>query len=1011
MAAPKHVIRGRIRPPSLPARLLSRPRLEHTVARLIDDHPVVCIYATAGSGKTTVVLQAARATGRPLAWLSTDRTDAATGRLLTYLEASIATQVPQVAGIAAEALAARVPHREVAGLLAEAISDVPLLLVLDDLEKLTRADAAIAVLSAFLRYLPETARVVLVGRAEVNIDLGPAAAQRRVAAVGEGDLAFNLEEVGDALAATGSLDVDPGSVLQLTGGWVAGVLFEAWRSEEHVPGVGGEADPLHGYLASQILSELEPEECDFLIITSVLDEVTASGAAALGFSDARTRLHALRQRHLPASWDREGLTLRYHPRFREYLLERLARSPAQDVRAVRRGYGAYLAEQGHHEEAVEEFLEVGALEDALDGAEHSLAAVIGRADFDMAERWLTSMAPVRRHGRRLVAEEMMLALGKEGYGRTVALADELAESGERSALARSSSVAGTVMSWCYVHAGRLDDARAVHEVTAPGTPHDAMRYLLSLMDDDPPADPIAYMLSGDMFDAIITRVHYYRGHFPLVMGQPLSGWAGRLAGSWRIGALVSMGHTAEAHDLFESVRHEPGSGGLWVSGVLGVSLLAQLGRKDEAWEALTEGRRQIRASGSAMLEMFSHLEEAELHLRLNHDPEAARLAVGKVLKHPVGRAYAFIAEQANTLLGWALLVQEQNAEAASCLAGVVQSSSRADRAYCLAEAAVYLAEACWRLGEEDQADQSAAVALDAARRQGSNHKLLEALSQFPAVLTRCLDAEPQGDGPWHGLARAMSTTSVSQGMARVSSRQVVSIELSEFGRLAITFDGEEVKPRIRKSYELLAYLASLSGPEATKEELLGALFDGRADGSASAYLRQAVLKLRQALPKEKWLEANAGRVRLTADVAVTTDSRRFEAILAEAVEFRGEDRLNMLERALTISDGGEYLPGVSSAWAEHRRSCLARAALEARLDAAEAAYGVARYREAQLLAEEVLVGDAFREAAWRLLMRLAHAVGDEHQVLVAYRNCEQAMREIGASPSAATRQLLAALRA
>src|SRR4051812_2167338 len=87
MAAPRQVIRGRITPPSLPSRLLSRPRLEHTVARLIDDHPVVCIYATAGSGKTTVVLQAARATGRPLAWLSTDRTDAATGRLLTYLEA------------------------------------------------------------------------------------------------------------------------------------------------------------------------------------------------------------------------------------------------------------------------------------------------------------------------------------------------------------------------------------------------------------------------------------------------------------------------------------------------------------------------------------------------------------------------------------------------------------------------------------------------------------------------------------------------------------------------------------------------------------------------------------------------------------------------------------------------------------------------------------------------------------------------------------------------------------
>jgi DNA-binding SARP family transcriptional activator len=330
--------------------------------------------------------------------------------------------------------------------------------------------------------------------------------------------------------------------------------------------------------------------------------------------------------------------------------------------------------------------------------------------------------------------------------------------------------------------------------------------------------------------------------------------------------------------------------------------------------------------------------------------------------------------------------------------------------YCLAEAAVYLAEARWRLGEEDAADESADIALEAARRQGSNHLLLQALAEFPAVLTRRLDAEPRSDGPWHGLARARSTP-LPQGPGSHRSRFGVSLELSEFGRLAISVDGDEVKPRIRKSYELLAYLASLPAPEAGKEELLGALFDGRADGSAGAYLRQAVLKLRQALPEGKWLEAGNGRVRVTEDVVMVTESRRFEATLAEAAELQAKDRLTMLGRALKIADGGEYLPGVASAWAEQRRVYLARCALDARLDAAEAAYRCASYREAQQLADETLARDPFREAAWRLLMRLAHAVGDEHQVIVAYRNCEQAMREIGATPSAATRELFAALRA
>ena len=52
--------------------------------------------------------------------------------------------------------------------------------------------------------------------------------------------------------------IDPSHAVEVTGGWVAGVLFEAWRSTEHVAGAGGEADALHGYLSSQILDQLEP---------------------------------------------------------------------------------------------------------------------------------------------------------------------------------------------------------------------------------------------------------------------------------------------------------------------------------------------------------------------------------------------------------------------------------------------------------------------------------------------------------------------------------------------------------------------------------------------------------------------------------------------------------------------------------------------------------------------------------------------------------------------------------
>ena len=65
------------------------------------------VSATAGAGKTTAVAAAARLLDLPVAWLTVDRTDAAPGRLVTYLEAALAERMPRVAGVVARALGRR----------------------------------------------------------------------------------------------------------------------------------------------------------------------------------------------------------------------------------------------------------------------------------------------------------------------------------------------------------------------------------------------------------------------------------------------------------------------------------------------------------------------------------------------------------------------------------------------------------------------------------------------------------------------------------------------------------------------------------------------------------------------------------------------------------------------------------------------------------------------------------------------------------------------------------------
>jgi DNA-binding SARP family transcriptional activator len=328
-----------------------------------------------------------------------------------------------------------------------------------------------------------------------------------------------------------------------------------------------------------------------------------------------------------------------------------------------------------------------------------------------------------------------------------------------------------------------------------------------------------------------------------------------------------------------------------------------------------------------------------------------------------------------------------------------------DRIIELPSAAVYLAEAEWRAGDEDAADRAADLALAAAAQQGSNHILLQALADFPAVVARRIDAEPLGGSPWHELGRALA----AQGVA-VGPQLGAVIELHEFGRRAITVDGVEVRPRIAKAYELLATLAASPTRTVGREELLEGLFDGRADESARAYLRQAVHRLREVLPPGVALTADANGAAFSEGVVVSSQSARFEALLAEAARLRGEERLRATTDALALVDAGEYLPGARSAWVDARREHLAELAADARLAAAELHFALGRYGEAGALVAAVLAHDPYREAAWRLQMRLAGAVGDEDRVIAAYRRCEQALDRLGTAPSSTTRRLLDALR-
>jgi DNA-binding SARP family transcriptional activator len=343
----------------------------------------------------------------------------------------------------------------------------------------------------------------------------------------------------------------------------------------------------------------------------------------------------------------------------------------------------------------------------------------------------------------------------------------------------------------------------------------------------------------------------------------------------------------------------------------------------------------------------------------------------------------------------------------SSLRAAVAGMQASGRILELPTAAVYLAEAEWRAGNEDAADHAADLALEAARHQGTNHVLLKALTDFPAVVARRIDAEARADSAWHAIGRALAAQGAAVG-ACIST----AVELVEFGRTAIILNGTEVRPKLAKCYELLGFLAARKGTPASRDQLLNALFDARDDKSTRSYLRKTIIGVRQLLPADAVSLGADGRVGLSQNVVLASESVRLEQGLAAALRLQGSELVAATEKALTPLSRGEYFSGVGvcSTWVDERREQLAELATTARAAAAHAAYTADQYQDAQRHAETVLAADPLREAVWRTSMRIRSAVGDYDGVITTFAQCERALSAAGVKPAASTRALLDQLR-
>jgi LuxR family maltose regulon positive regulatory protein len=338
------------------------------------------ISASTGFGKTTLASAWAGQCGRPVAWLALDELDNDPLRFLTYLIRAIQTVHAGFGADLLEGLTTAspqdfdpVPVQFLEALVAEiAAIPTPFLLILDDCHIITRP-AIQAVPQFLLNHQPSNLHLVLVSRADPPWPLGRLRARREMSEIRVADLRFTPQEAVEFLNTSMGLGLTTEQVAALetrTEGWIAGLQLAALslqgqaNPQEIIANLAGSHRFIADYLIEEVLEKQPPDVQDFLLKTSVLEQMNAALCDEVtGRSDSQAALLQLEQANLfLLPLDQERHWYRYHHLFADLLRIKLGQAdPGLRVELQRRASNWYAA-QGRRLDALHYALAAGDLQ-------------------------------------------------------------------------------------------------------------------------------------------------------------------------------------------------------------------------------------------------------------------------------------------------------------------------------------------------------------------------------------------------------------------------------------------------------------------------------------------------------------------------------------------------------------------------------------------------------------------------------------------------------------------------
>jgi LuxR family transcriptional regulator, maltose regulon positive regulatory protein len=317
------------------------------------------VVGSPGAGKTALLADwVATRAPRPFAWLSCDPADGDPVRFVAAIIEALrrASGQPEFAEDARQLLSL---DGEVSADAIAALADglerpeAASALVIDDfyLSGMGGANA----LALLLECRGPALQLVVATRVDPQLRLHRMRANQELVELRDADLSFSAEEAKTFLSgfAVGLSEQDLATVHRRSEGWAAGLQMAA-ISIQRSPDPAGAAGrvELHrhtvaGYFLDEVLYRQSPEVVDFMLATSLLDELSVPACTALCGQGSAALLQLVYSSHMFVTpVDSGSGTYRYHQLVKEVLQAELhTRDPARE-RLLHETASAYLADSG-----------------------------------------------------------------------------------------------------------------------------------------------------------------------------------------------------------------------------------------------------------------------------------------------------------------------------------------------------------------------------------------------------------------------------------------------------------------------------------------------------------------------------------------------------------------------------------------------------------------------------------------------------------------------------------------